>query len=150
MTPFKNSAVIGLVVAATLAGPAVFVVACSDSNSNPAPPVYGNDAASDSTTNVGDDAQSNPDSPEESTTPNPDGQSPVDEAGLGDAGADSDTGASTPGCTSALTDAGCWTCPAASDGSLEFLNQCSGTGVKCVAFDPSRLPGIDAGRPPLN
>jgi hypothetical protein len=152
MTPFKNSAVIGLVLGATLGAPTVFVAACSSSssNNNPAPPVYADDASSDSTTNVGDGAPGNPDAQDESTTPNADGQGPAGEASLGDAPANSDAGVTTPSCTSALTDAGCWTCPAASAGSVEFLNQCSGTGVKCVAFDPSRLPGIDAGRPPLN
>jgi hypothetical protein len=145
MSPVKNLSVIGLVLGAALAVPSVCVVACSSSNGNQAPPVYGNDGSSDATTNVGDGSQSNPDSSQEgSPNSGPDGQGPVDAA------ADSDAGTSTPGCASTLTDAGCWACPSASDGSVEFLNQCSGTGVKCVAFDPSRLPGIDAGRPPLN
>jgi hypothetical protein len=148
MSPVKNPAIIGLVLGAALCVPAVCVVACSNSNGNPAPPVYGNDGSSDATPNVGDGSQSNPDSsPEGSPNPGPDGQGPVDSAG---AAADADAGTSAPDCASALTAAGCWTCPSASDGSVEFLNQCSGTGVKCVAFDPSRLPGIDAGRPPLN
>lgn len=149
MSPVKNPAVIGLVLGAALSASAVFGVACSNSNNNQAPPVYGEDAASDATTNVGDGSQSNPDSSTQEGGTTPDGQGP-DGTGPGDAAVDSDAGTGAPACTSALTDAGCWTCPATSDGSVEFLNQCSGTGVKCVAFDPSRLPGIDAGRPPLN
>src|SRR5580700_6946520 len=100
MTPVNNSSVMGLVLGATLGGLAVFVAACSSSNNNLAPTVYGTDAASDSTTNVGDGAQGNQDSQEGSTTPNQDGQSPVDQAGPEDAAADSDAGASAPGCTS--------------------------------------------------
>ena len=149
MKPLKNPARLGLALGTALALPGALVTACSNS-SNETPLVYGNDAALDSTTNVGDGSQGSPDSSPDATL-TPDGQSPVDGAGPDVAADAGDSGSTTPTCTSALTDAGCWTCPAASDGSIEFLNRCSGTGVKCVGFDNSKLPGFDAGgRPSLN
>jgi len=148
MRSFNSYSVRALAIAA-LASSGVVFEACSSSNSNPAPPVYGDDAG-DATTTPQPDAS--PDGTGSTTdgngdSPGPDGSS----SGGGDA-SDSGTGPETgPTCTSVLTDAGCWTCPTATDGSVEFLNQCSGTGVHCVSFDNlGRLPGFDAGLPPLN
>ncbi len=137
-----------LAVGTALAAPAAFLGACSDSNSNPAPTVFGDDGG-DATSPPGPDATnetgSSPDgdAPETSSS-NPDGAGPD----AGDAGAGPET---APSCTPVLTDAGCWTCPSATDGSVEFLNQCYGTGVRCVPFDNlAKLPGYDAGLPPLH
>jgi hypothetical protein len=128
------------------------VAACSSDNSNQTPPVFGEDAG-DATTPVNTDAGTD-------TGPATDDGGGSSETSTGSDGSvaatdagDSGTGADTaaPGCTSVLSDAGCWTCPSASDGSVEFLNQCSGTGVHCVPFDNlAKLPGYDAGLPPLN
>jgi hypothetical protein len=137
-----------LTVGAALAVPASFLAACSDGNSNPAPTVFGDDAG-DATSSIGPDATSDTGSSPDGNAPetsssNPDGSG----ADAGDAGAGPETAAA---CTPVLTDAGCWTCPSATDGSVEFLNQCYGTGVRCIPFDNlAKLPGYDAGLPPLH
>ena len=69
----------------------------------------------------------------------------------GDATSTTTGDSGTPACTAQLSDAGCWTCPTQTDGSVQYLNQCSGTGVRCVGFSNAVLPGYDAsGLPPLN
>jgi hypothetical protein len=150
MSAFKNLRRLAFALTATSAASALLAAACSTSNSNSSPPVYGDDASNDATATGTEDA-----SPE-GTTSNPEGGGGSPEAsadsssGGGDAG-DAGTGPETaPSCSAALSDAGCWTCPGTSDGSIEFLNQCAGTGVTCVSFDNSgRLPGFDAGLPSL-
>ena len=151
MSSLKNLGRVALALTATSLASALLVAACSSDNSNPGPTVFGDDGGNDATTGGGDDG-----SPEGSTS-NPDGSggnpdaSPDSGPGgdAGDAG-DGNTVDSAPSCTAVLSDAGCWTCPAQSDGSVEFLNQCSGTGVTCVSFDNlGRLPGFDAGLPHL-
>ncbi len=153
MVPFKRlsiAAVLGAVWAGTSA-----LVSCS-SNSNPAPPVYGNsDASTDATTNgaSADGEAGAAAEPEGATTTAEDSESP--DAGESTVESTADAGvaalvqvaAVADGCVSALSDAGCWVCPSASTGSVAFLNQCAGTGVKCVSFDnATRLPaGYDGG-----
>jgi len=125
------------------------VAACSSDNSNSAPPVYGDDGGDATAGSSG-----NPDGASEGSTPDggsggPDAPSDSNpgNADGGDSGPQSDA---APACSPSLSDAGCWTCPTQSSGSVEFLNQCSGTGVTCVSFDNlGRLPGFDAGLPSL-
>jgi hypothetical protein len=151
MASSKKVQVLALSLGASLAASGAFLAACSTDNSNSAPPVYGDD---------GGDATAITPTPDAS----PDGGGQTPEGGSPDTGADAPSGSSGGGdagdagsdaptvsaCTSALTDAGCWTCPSASDGSVEFLNQCAGTGVRCVPFNNlANLPGFDAGLPPL-
>jgi hypothetical protein len=151
MVPFKRlsiAAVLGAVWVGTSA-----LVSCS-SSSNPAPPVYGNsDASTDATTNgASADGEAGAVAEPEATTAD-DSESPdAGEATVestvdaGDAAFVQDAAVSDA-CVSALSDAGCWVCPSASTGSVAFLNQCAGTGVKCVSFDnATRLPtGYDGG-----
>lgn len=149
MRSFFPLATLALTASASLG---LVLAACSSDNSNQTPPVYGGDAG-DATSPVTQDASSDggpatDDGGSASETgTSSDGGSTATDAG------DSGTGAETspPACAPVLTDAACWTCPGASDGSVEFLNQCFGTGVRCVPFDNlAKLPGYDAGLPPLN
>jgi hypothetical protein len=116
------------------------MVACS-SSSNPAPsqPVYTVDAG-DGSTGLADTGTA------DSTGSNPDAQPSQDAQGaLADGASDAAT------CPPQLSDAGCWTCPTQTDASVQYLNQCSGIGVRCVPFSNAALPGYDAsGLPPLN
>ncbi len=150
MRPFHSLATLALAAGTSFGA---LLVACSSDNSNAPPPVYGEDAG-DATTGGNSDA-----SPDTSTTD--DGGGSPDTGGsssggstasdAGDSGTRTDAEAGPPACAPVLTDAGCWTCPTATDGSVEFLNQCYGTGVHCVPFDNlAKLPGYDAGLPPLN
>jgi hypothetical protein len=138
MALMRNVQLAGAVLGSSLALAAGLVVACSNS-SNPAPvqPVYTVEAGGDS---------SSPDS----ASPPETGPSETSAPGL-EGGEASATDASDAGsCSSQLTDAGCWTCPTRTDASLEYLNQCSGTGVHCAPFNNAVLPGYDAsGLPPL-
>lgn len=159
MASFNKLKLASLAIGSALLAP-VWISACSSSGGNPTPIVYGNDAGNDG----GDATVSN----EGGSTPGDDGgseaTSPLDagtdapsadassEASLTDApssDASGDADAATT-CTGTLTDGGCWVCPSSTDGSIEFLNQCYGTGVKCVSFDNTRLPEFDAGLPTLN
>jgi hypothetical protein len=134
MASTREIQIAGLIFGSTLALTGALVVACS-SSSNPAPqPTYTVEAGGDSpTTDSGTSLDSG--SPESGTSV-PEGG----DAGVVDAA--SDAASCTP-----QFDGGarCWTCPAQSDGSIEYLNQCSGTGVRCVPFSNSVLPGYDAG-----
>ena len=150
MRPFYTLATL------TLAGASIGVVlaACSSDNSNQAPPVYGEDAG-DATSPVTSDAANDNGSTNDTGSSAETGSSSGGSSSggsatdAGDSGTDAEAG--PPGCTPVLTDAACWTCPSATDGSIEFLNQCYGTGVHCVPFDNlAKLPGYDAGLPPLN
>jgi hypothetical protein len=148
MASSKKVQVIALSLGASLAASAALLAACSNSNSNQTPIVYGDD---------GGDATEGTPSPEASTDTGGQGPDASPDTGSdapsGSSGGGGDTGSDAPtvsACTSTLTDAGCWTCPSASTGSLEFLNQCAGTGVRCVPFNNlANLPGFDAGLPPL-
>ena len=149
MSSLKNLGRVALALTATSLASALLVAACSD-NSNSQPPVFGDDGGNDATSSGGGG-----DGSPEGSTSNPDGSggnpdaAPDSSPSGGDAG-DTSTADSAPSCTAVLSDAGCWTCPAQSAGSVEFLNQCSGTGVTCVSFDNlGRLPGFDAGLPHL-
>jgi|HubBroStandDraft_2_1064218.scaffolds.fasta_scaffold532661_2 hypothetical protein len=114
---------------------AALVAACSSNSSNPTPntPVY-------TVPEAGDDG---------SSPTGPDGSTP-DDSGVvthpADGGTDGETEAQAPTCTAQLTDAGCWTCPAQTPTSTEFLNQCAGTGVHCSPFNnAASIPGYDGG-----
>lgn len=152
MVPFKKISIAAIVGVAWSVG-ASALVSCS-SNSNQAPPVYGSDAttADGAASEAGSTAEA-----EAATTPTDDSAAPdAGDATTGptadaaqDAASDSalvqdgpvSDAADAAACVGALSDAGCWVCPAASTGSLEFLNQCGATGVKCVPFDnATRLP----------
>jgi hypothetical protein len=132
---------IAALVALGLVAPAALVVACSSSSSNPTPttPVY----------NTGDDGGD-----ATTTEPTDDGGNTSPEASAGDSGGDGGTtpdaaSDAAPACTSALSDAGCYVCPGT---TVQFLNQCSATGVQCTGFNNlSRLPSYDGGAlAPLN
>jgi hypothetical protein len=114
---------------------AALVAACS-SSSNPTPntPVY-------SVPEAGEDG---------ATPPGSDSSTPEGDTGTiqptGDGGTDGATEAQAPTCTAQLTDAGCWTCPAQTPTSAEFLNQCAGTGVHCSPYNnAASIPGYDGG-----
>jgi|SRR5580658_22920 hypothetical protein len=157
MASLKNLKLAGLALGAAFLAPAL-ISACSSSNNNQTPPVYGNADAGDATVedsgSPGSDAEATPDA----SAPSGDAGDAASSDALLEASTSSDAqdaasdvaSDAAPACTPSLTDAGCWVCPSASDGSIEFLNQCYGTGVKCVSFDNTRLPGFDAGLPPLN
>jgi hypothetical protein len=163
MASFNKLKLGSLVLGSALLAPAL-ISACSSSGSNPQPPVYGNDGGDATVGNEagtpGDDGGSSPEASSSSDggtdAPSADDGNASPEASLTDApspdasGDAADSEAGPTACTGTLTDGGCWVCPSSSDGSLEFLNQCYGTGVKCVSFDSTRLPGFDAGLPPLN
>jgi hypothetical protein len=132
------------VLAIALAVPVALAVACSSSSNNPAPnsTVYNTDDASDDGTAPAADTGTGTTN-EASTSPNDSG-STGNPTPVGDAGAD---GAAA--CTSALTDAGCYTCPST---GTQFLNQCSALNVQCSGFNNlARLPNYDGGAlPPLH
>jgi hypothetical protein len=131
-----------LVFAAATLGPALVIAACSSNGDNPIPP----------TTNYQVDATS---TPPDSSTGNQDETSTGDDGGTG---ADvkeepivrEDAQACTPSKPAAqgapTTNASCWNC--APQLNADFLNQCAATGVTCVPFDNSRLPGYDGGALP--
>jgi hypothetical protein len=158
MAAFKKLKLAGLAIGSMSLVP-ILLSACS-SNSNQTPPVYGNTDAGDATVAEGGTPGTDAESEAEPEASVPSGD--ASDAGIADAledapsndaqdaAGDGGTDAAPP-CNATLSDAGCWVCPSASDGSVEFLNQCFGTGVKCVSFDNlTRLPGFDAGLPPLN
>jgi hypothetical protein len=155
MVPFKKISLAAIVGAAWLVG-ASALVACSDNNSNQTPPVYGNP---DATTADGqaNEAGATEEAEAATTAPTVDSGAPdASDATIGptadaaqDAASDSalvqdapaSDAADAAACVGTLSDAGCWVCPSASTGSLEFLNQCGVTGVKCVPFNnATRLP----------
>jgi hypothetical protein len=140
MAAIRNLSLAGLILGSSLALPGALVVACS-SSSNPSPQVFNTPEGGDATsTTTGDSGTPDSGPSSESSTPQ-DAQGDV----IGDA---ADGGSA---CTAQLSDAGCWTCPTQTDGSVQYLNQCSGTGVRCVGFSNAVLPGYDAsGLPPLN
>jgi hypothetical protein len=141
MAAIRNLHFAGFILGSSLALPGALVVACS-SSSNPGPQqqVYNTPEGGDATSTTADSGTPDTGASSESSTPQ-DAQGDV----VGDA---ADGGIA---CTPKLSDAGCWTCPAQTDGSVEYLNQCSGTGVRCVGFSNAVLPGYDAsGLPPLN
>jgi hypothetical protein len=159
MTSFNKFTLASLAIGSALLAP-VLISACSSSGGNPTPIVYGDGGsdAGDATVGnegggSGDDGGSEagpsldagPDAPSADADASSEGS--LNDGPSSDALGDADA-AST--CTGTLTDGGCWVCPSATDGSVEFLNQCYGTGVKCVSFDNTRLPGFDAGLPTLN
>jgi len=142
MRPFYTLATLALAASASLGAA---LAACSSDNSNQTPPVYGEDGG-DATSPVTSDAapdngSTNDDGSSSETGSSSGGSGGSSGGGATDAG-DAGNEAAPPACTSVLTDAGCWTCPSATDGSIEFLNQCYGTGVHCVPFDNlAKLPG---------
>jgi hypothetical protein len=131
----------GLALAAVTLGPALVIAACSSNSDNPTPPntIYQVDATS-----------TLPDS----STGNQDETSTGDDGGTGadvkeepivreDAACSVDKPAAQGAPT---TNASCWNC--APQVNADFLNQCAATGVTCVPFDNSRLPGYDGGALP--
>jgi hypothetical protein len=137
----------GIVIGSTLGVSGALLVACS-SSSNPQPGgITTYDAAGGGDSTAPDTGSPAPDSGTAET--GADVTQPPQDA-QGDVASDAVSDA-PPSCTAQLTDAGCWTCPAKTDASLEYLNQCSGTGVRCVPFSNAALPGYDAGGlPALN
>ncbi len=160
MASFNKLTLASLAIGSALLAP-VLISACSSSG-NPTPPVYGNDAGSDAgDATIGNEAGTTPgdDGGSEATSPldagtdalsNADVSSEASQTDAPSSDASGDAADAATTCTGALTDGGCWVCPSPTDGSIEFLNQCYGTGVKCVSFDNTRLPGFDAGLPTLN
>jgi hypothetical protein len=160
MASFNKLKLASLALGSALLAP-VLISACSSSG-NPTPPVYGGDGGNDGGdatvgneggATPGDDggSEAGPSLDAGTDAPSADAdassESSLTDAPSSDASGDADAATT---CTGTLTDGGCWVCPSSSDGSIEFLNQCYGTGVKCVSFDNTRLPGFDAGLPTLN
>ena len=140
MATIRNLHLAGVILGSSLALPGALVVACS-SSSNPSPQQVFN------TPEGGDATSTTTDSGTPDSGPSPESSTPQD--AQGDVVGDAADGGSA--CTPQLSDAGCWTCPTQTDGSAQYLNQCSGTGVRCVGFSNAVLPGYDAsGLPPLN
>ncbi len=157
MASFNKLKLASLAIGSALLAP-VLISACSSSG-NPTPPVYGNDGGNDAGdatvgneggATPGDDGGAEAGSPLDAGTDAPSSADVSSEASLTDAPSSDASADAATTCTGTLTDGGCWVCPSSSAGSVEFLNQCYGTGVKCVSFDNTRLPGFDAGLPTLN
>jgi hypothetical protein len=149
MGAIKNLRLAALAVLSALVVPAAFVAACSsDNNSNPAPVVTfdANTASPDSSTTTEEpDATTGSDG---AVSPVEDASTDVREEPIVPEDAQACTASHAPA-QGASADAGCWSC--APQSAAEYLNQCATTGVLCVKFDNSRVPGYDGGAPaPLN
>jgi hypothetical protein len=129
---------LALVAAALL--PAVLVGACSSNNDNPTPPIQTYPV--DATSTVQDTGTGNQD---ETSTGGDDAAADVKEEPIVREDAQACT-ASMPAAQGAPTSSSCWNC--APQVNSDFLNQCAATGVTCVPFDNSRLPGYDGGALP--
>jgi hypothetical protein len=133
----------GLAFAAATLGPALVIAACSSNSDNPTPPntIYQVDA----TSTLPDSSTGNQD---ETSTGGDDGGTGADvkEEPIVREDAQACT-ASKPAAQGApTTNASCWNC--APQVNADYLNQCAATGVTCVPFDNSRLPGYDGGALP--
>jgi uncharacterized cupin superfamily protein len=148
MAAKKSFYLAALALGLAVVAPAALVAACSSSSGgNPTPIVYDANVATDSPTVTSDDASSSSSDsgqdvaigPEDAAT----GDVREEPIVLEDAQACSANQAPAQG---APADAGCWSC--APQSTPEFLNQCAVSGVTCVTFDNSRVPGWDGGLPP--
>jgi hypothetical protein len=116
------------------------VVACSSNDSNPTPPEmnYPVDASNTlpDVTTAGDETSTTTPGDEASTADVVEEPIPRDAACLID----------RPAAQGAPSSSSCWNCTPGLN--TDFLNHCAATGVTCVPFDNSRLPGYDGGALP--
>jgi hypothetical protein len=145
MAAIQSSRRARLLVAAAIASAltGAVVVACSSNDNNPQPPnqQYDVDASNtvpDAPTSTGDDA-SNPNPGDDGSTADVREEPvPRDAACLID----------QPAAQGAPANSTCYDCQPGINS--DFLNHCAATGIVCVPFDNSRLPGYDGGAlPPL-
>jgi hypothetical protein len=146
MAAIKNnrrfSATLAAVVASTALASAV-VAACSSDNNNPAPPnqVYNVEAGT-----TQPDSASSGSGDDGSTTPSGDDGSAAADVKEEPVPRDAACLIDQPAAQGAASTSACWNC--APGINSDFLNHCAATGVVCVPFDNSRLPGYDGGALP--
>lgn len=145
----KSFRLAALAAISALVVPAAFVAACSsDNNSNPSPVVtYDANTAPPDSSNTTEEPDAATGS-DVAVSPGEDASSDVREEPIVPEDAQACTASRAPA-QGASASAGCWSCVPQS--KVEYLNQCATTGVLCVKFDNTRVPGYDGGAPaPLN